>query len=52
VSPDQAAEIGYTPRADSTYVLIAIVGEQTLSYDSSRQTPDEAFGDLSTKIGG
>jgi len=52
VNPDQAAEIDYTPRGDSTYVLIAVVGDQTVSYDSSRQTPAEAFGDLSTKIGG
>ena len=52
VNPDQAAEIDYTLRGDSAYVLIAIVGDQTVAYDSSRQTAAEAFGNLSTKIGG
>lgn len=52
VSPDQAATIDYTPRGDSTYVLIAVVGEEAITYDSSRQSAEEAFGDLSTRIGG
>ena len=52
VSPSQAAEIDYAPRGDSTYVLIAVVGDEVITYDSSRQSSSEVFGDLSTKIGG
>lgn len=52
VNPDQASAIDYTPRADSTYVLIATVGERTISFDSSRQTAAEAFGNVSQRIGG
>lgn len=51
VNPDQAAAIDYTPRGDSTYVLIALVGEEAITYDSSRHSAEDAFGNLSTRMG-
>jgi hypothetical protein len=51
VNADQAAAIDYTPRGDSTYLLIALVGEEAVTYDSSRHSAEEAFGNLSTRIG-
>jgi hypothetical protein len=52
VNPDQAGEIDYTPRGDSTYVLIALVGEDAVTYDSSRHSAEEAFGNIARRIGG
>ena len=51
VNPDQAQALGYTPRRDS-YVLSASIGEEAVIYDSSLHTPEEAFGNLSRRIGG
>jgi hypothetical protein len=52
VNPDQAAELDYTPRGDSTYVLIAVVGDQQITFDSARQRAEELAGDLSSRIQG
>jgi len=52
VNPDQASEVDYAPRGDSAYVLITVLNDQTITFDSSRQTAAEAFGNLSTRIGG
>jgi hypothetical protein len=41
----------YTPRGES-YVLIAFVGEEAVSFDSSQQSAAEWAGNLSTRIGG
>jgi hypothetical protein len=45
-------DVDYTIRGDSSYVLIATVGEQTVVFDSSQQSPREFAPDLSQKIGG
>ena len=56
VSLDEAgisgADLDYTPRGDSTYVLIGNVGEQTVVFDSSQQSLQAFAGNLSQKIGG
>jgi hypothetical protein len=52
VNPDQAGEIDYTPRGDSTYVLIAFLGEMPITFDSARQSASELAGNLSRRIGG
>jgi hypothetical protein len=46
-----ADAIDYTARGES-YVLIAIVGESTLSFDSSTQSAAELAPNFSTRIGG
>ena len=46
------ADLDYTPRGDSTYVLIGNVGEQTVVFDSSQQSLQAFAGNLSQKIGG
>jgi len=44
--------LDYTPRGDSSYVLIGNVGEETLVYDPSQQSLQDFAPNLSRKIGG
>jgi hypothetical protein len=50
VNAVQAEAIGYTPRGDSTYVLLALVGDRNVTFDSARHT-DQMFGNLAQRIG-
>ena len=45
-----ADAIEYTPRGES-YVLISLIGEETMSFDSSTQSAAEWVGNLSLRIG-
>ena len=38
--------VDYVPRNDASYVLIGRVGDQTISYDSATQTPEEFTGPI------
>lgn len=50
VNPAQAEAIRYTPRADSTYELIVLAGDQSITFDSAQHTPAEAFGPVGQRI--
>ncbi|HUF74978.1 MAG TPA: hypothetical protein VMM35_01810 [Longimicrobiales bacterium] len=50
VNAAQAEAIDYRPQSDSTYVLIALVGDTDITFDSARDT-DQMFGNLSQRIG-
>lgn len=47
-----ADALDYTPRGDSTYILIAFVGDEDVTFDSARQNAADLVGDLASKIGG
>jgi hypothetical protein len=42
----------YVPRPDSTYMLIATVGDVEITYDSAIETPEQFAGNLSEAIAG
>jgi len=47
-----AEGVDYTLQGDSTYVLMAMVGEEAMVYNSALQTANEWVGNLSVQIGG